>query len=89
MTGCSWLGLVDRANARGVPPGRCEPRAVGAGAVLILGRVLLNLIPHAEAETRHLAFRVGAEVTSRKQAIAIGLDEARRKGARVPARSRG
>jgi hypothetical protein len=30
----------------------------------------------------------GRRVTSRKQAIAIGLSEARRKGAKVPARRR-
>ena len=30
----------------------------------------------------------GKKVTSRKQAIAIGLSEARRAGARVPSRSR-
>lgn len=30
----------------------------------------------------------GGRVTSRKQAIAIGLSEARKKGAKVPARSR-
>jgi hypothetical protein len=30
--------------------------------------------------------RSGKKVTSRKQAIAIGLSEARRKGAKVPAR---
>ncbi|HTW73341.1 MAG TPA: DUF6496 domain-containing protein [Steroidobacteraceae bacterium] len=33
--------------------------------------------------------RSGKKVTSRKQAIAIGLSEARRSGAHVPARSRG
>jgi len=32
--------------------------------------------------------RSGARVRRRKQAIAIGLSEARRKGARVPARRR-
>jgi hypothetical protein len=31
----------------------------------------------------------GKKVTSRKQAIAIGLSEARRSGAKVPAKSRG
>jgi hypothetical protein len=31
----------------------------------------------------------GRKVTSRKQAIAIGLSEAREKGAKVPARRRG
>jgi hypothetical protein len=31
----------------------------------------------------------GGRVTSRKQAIAIGLSEARKKGAKVPARKRG
>jgi hypothetical protein len=31
----------------------------------------------------------GAKVTSRKQAIAIGLSEARREGARVPRKSSG
>ena len=33
--------------------------------------------------------RSGKRVTSRKQAIAIGLSEARKKGARVPRRRRG
>jgi hypothetical protein len=33
--------------------------------------------------------RSGKRVTSRKQAIAIGLSEARRSGARVPKRSSG
>ena len=33
--------------------------------------------------------RSGKRVTSRKQAIAIGLSEARRAGGKVPARSRG
>jgi hypothetical protein len=32
--------------------------------------------------------RSGRKVTSRKQAIAIGLSEARKKGAKVPGRSR-
>lgn len=32
--------------------------------------------------------RSGRKVTSRKQAIAIGLSEARRSGAKVPARSK-
>jgi len=32
--------------------------------------------------------RSGKKVTSRKQAIAIGLSEAREKGAKVPSRSR-
>jgi uncharacterized protein DUF6496 len=32
--------------------------------------------------------RSGKKVTSRKQAIAIGLSEARRKGAKVPSRSK-
>ena len=31
--------------------------------------------------------RSGKKVTSRKQAVAIGLSEARRKGAKVPSRS--
>ena len=33
--------------------------------------------------------RSGKRVTSRKQAIAIGLSEARKKGAKVPPRRRG
>jgi hypothetical protein len=33
--------------------------------------------------------RSGKRVTSRKQAIAIGLSEARKKGAKVPRRRRG
>lgn len=33
-----------------------------------------------------LSGRSGKKVTSKKQAIAIGLSEARRKGAKVPAR---
>jgi hypothetical protein len=32
--------------------------------------------------------RSGKKVTSRKQAIAIGLSEARKRGAKVPSRSR-
>jgi hypothetical protein len=32
--------------------------------------------------------RSGKKVTSRKQAIAIGLSEARKKGARVPAKKK-
>jgi hypothetical protein len=32
--------------------------------------------------------RSGKKVTSRKQAVAIGLSEARRSGAKVPSRSR-
>jgi hypothetical protein len=32
---------------------------------------------------------MGGKVTSRKQAIAIGLSEARKKGAKVPARRKG
>ena len=33
--------------------------------------------------------RSGKRVTSRKQAVAIGLSEARKKGAKVPRRGRG
>jgi Family of unknown function (DUF6496) len=33
--------------------------------------------------------RSGKRVTSRKQAVAIGLNEARKKGAKVPRRRRG
>ena len=33
--------------------------------------------------------RSGKKVTSRKQAIAIGLSEARKRGAKVPKKSRG
>ena len=42
----------------------------------------------ARAQGRHAAQRqLGKEVTSRKQAIAIGLSEARRAGGKVPARA--
>jgi Family of unknown function (DUF6496) len=43
-------------------------------------------------ERKHGALRSGRsgkKVTSRKQAIAIGLSEARRKGAKVPAKKKG
>jgi hypothetical protein len=43
-------------------------------------------IGDAAEEERDVEERSGRKVTSRKQAIAIGLSEAREKGAKVPAR---
>jgi len=43
---------------------------------------------HERKEGTLTSGRSGKKVTSRKQAIAIGLSEARKSGARVPARSR-
>lgn len=40
---------------------------------------------HERKEGKLRSGRSGKKVTSRKQAIAIGLSEARREGARVPA----
>lgn len=42
---------------------------------------------HERKEGTLKSGRSGKKVTSRKQAIAIGLSEARREGAKVPARS--
>lgn len=39
----------------------------------------LHELKHGDLKTSH-----GQKVTSRKQAIAIGLDEARREGGKVP-----
>ena len=41
---------------------------------------------HEEKEGKLKSGRSGKKVTSRKQAIAIGLSEARRSGAKVPRR---
>ena len=43
----------------------------------------------ASPQTRHAEKRLGRTVKSRKQAIAIGLNEAREKGAKVPSLRRG
>ena len=47
-------------------------------------------VERAMHERKHGTLRSGSgrKVTSRKQAIAIGLSEARKKGAKVPAKSR-
>jgi hypothetical protein len=43
---------------------------------------------HERKEGKLRSGRSGKKVTSRKQAIAIGLSEARRSGAKVPSRKR-
>jgi hypothetical protein len=43
---------------------------------------------HEMKEGKLKSGRSGKKVTSRKQAIAIGLSEARKSGAKVPSRSR-
>ena len=43
---------------------------------------------HERKEGTLKSGRSGKKVTSRKQAVAIGLSKARKKGARVPAKSR-
>ena len=43
---------------------------------------------HEEKQGKLKSGRSGKKVTSRKQAIAIGLSEARRAGAKVPARKK-
>jgi hypothetical protein len=43
---------------------------------------------HKKKQGKLKSGRSGKKVKSRKQAIAIGLSEARRKGAKVPAKSR-
>jgi hypothetical protein len=42
---------------------------------------------HERKEGKLKSGKSGKKVTSRKQAIAIGLSKARKKGARVPAKS--
>jgi Family of unknown function (DUF6496) len=53
------------------------------------GRKAQKKVERAMRERKHGTLRSGRsgkKVTSRKQAIAIGLSEARREGAKVPAR---
>jgi hypothetical protein len=55
------------------------------------GRKASNKVERAMRERKRGTLRSGRsgkKVTSRKQAIAIGLSEARRAGAKVPARKR-
>ena len=55
------------------------------------GRKAQSKVARAMRERKHgqlKSGRSGKKVTSRKQAIAIGLSEARRAGAKVPARKR-
>jgi hypothetical protein len=54
------------------------------------GRKASKKVERAMHERKHGTLksgRSGEKVTSRKQAIAIGLSEARREGAKVPGRS--
>jgi hypothetical protein len=56
------------------------------------GRAASKKVERAMHERKHGTLRSGRsgkKVTSRKQAIAIGLSEARRSGAKVPKRSSG
>jgi hypothetical protein len=55
------------------------------------GRKASNKVERAMHERKHGTLksgRSGKKVTSRKQAIAIGLSEARKRGARVPKRKK-
>jgi hypothetical protein len=56
-----------------------KPRRYSAGASAKVARVM-----HEMKEGKLRSGRSGKRVTSRKQAIAIGLSEARRAGAKVP-----
>jgi hypothetical protein len=55
------------------------------------GKKAQDKVEKAMHERKHGTLKSGSsgkKVTSRKQAIAIGLSEARREGAKVPAKSR-
>jgi len=55
------------------------------------GKKAASKVKRAMHERKHGTLRSGRsgkKVTSRKQAIAIGLSEARKKGAKVPAKSK-
>jgi hypothetical protein len=62
---------------------RASRRKFGPAAGKKVGRAMREL---KRGELR--SGRSGKKVTSRKQAIAIGLSEARRKGAKVPAKKK-
>jgi hypothetical protein len=63
---------------------RRKSRRYGAKASAKVGRAM-----HEMKRGKLRSGRSGARVTSRKQAIAIGLSEARRAGGKVPSASRG
>lgn len=59
-------------------------RRYGKAASTKVGRAM-----HEMKRGKLRSGRSGKKVTSRKQAIAIGLSEARKRGAKVPAKRRG
>ena len=69
-------------NGRGAKK-RKTTRRYGEAASKKVGRAL-----HEAKQGRLRSGRSKKKVTSRKQAIAIGLSEARQRGAKVPARKR-
>jgi len=74
----STTGRKRRATSKKAP----SSRRYGKGASAKVAKVM-----HEKKEGTLRSGRSGKKVTSRKQAIAIGLSEARRKGEKVPARS--
>jgi hypothetical protein len=72
-----------RASTKGRGKKRKTTRRYGEAASKKVGRAL-----HEAKQGSLRSGRSKKKVTSRKQAIAIGLSEARRRGAKVPARKR-
>ena len=72
-----------RASKKGRGKKRKTTRRYGEAASKKVGRAL-----HEAKQGSLRSGRSKKKVTSRKQAIAIGLSEARRRGAKVPARTR-
>lgn len=71
------------------PEGFCNRLAPGEGMMARYGRKAGKSVERAMHKRKKGSLksgRSGKKVTSRKQAIAIGLSEARKKGAKVPAR---
>jgi hypothetical protein len=77
------------AFARRITSSRCEPTP-GRDAMAKYGKKASETVESAMRRKKKgtLKSSSGATVKSRKQAIAIGLSEARAKGAKVPAQSR-
>jgi hypothetical protein len=67
-----------------------QTRKKGAAAMAKYGKKASKKVKRAMHKRKHGSLRSGRsgkKVTSRKQAIAIGLSEARRSGAKVPSKS--
>lgn len=92
--GCCWSGATPDQPPHGY--GDCRVRAPAPGGpsnpenvMAKYGKKASEKVHEAMDEMKHGELRSGStgkKVTSRKQAVAIGLSEARRAGAKVPGR---